>query len=59
MSFRSWLLLLVIYVLYLVLGGFAFRALENPADCDKKEQQREKEDDVRRKIAQLQGERDD
>lgn len=36
MSFRNWFLLLVIYVLYLLFGGYIFRWLENPEDCDRK-----------------------
>ena len=33
MSLRSWLILLVFYVLYLVIGGLVFRALEKPVEC--------------------------
>lgn len=33
MSLRSWLALLMVYVLFLIMGGYTFRALESPTDC--------------------------
>eukprot|EP00095_Tigriopus_kingsejongensis_P005365 maker-scaffold34_size539781-snap-gene-3.22 protein:Tk05365 transcript:maker-scaffold34_size539781-snap-gene-3.22-mRNA-1 annotation:"open rectifier potassium channel protein 1" len=36
MSFRNFFLLLVIYIFYLLLGGYIFRWLENPDNCHQK-----------------------
>ena len=34
LSFRAWIALLLFYLLYLLVGGFLFQALEAPTDCD-------------------------
>ena len=34
LSFRAWLSLLLVYLLYLMIGGFLFQALEAPTDCN-------------------------
>ena len=34
LSFRAWISLLLFYILYLLVGGFVFQALEAPTDCD-------------------------
>ena len=35
MSIRAWLALLIFYLVYLIIGGFTFRAIESPFDCQK------------------------
>ncbi len=58
MSLRSWLALLVIYVVYLVMGGFVFRALENPPSCQAKADAKDNERRMRKKIFAFSGKRD-
>ncbi|TRY67051.1 hypothetical protein TCAL_07815 [Tigriopus californicus] len=55
MSFRNWFLLLVIYVLYLLLGGYIFRWLENPEDCDRKHALFQRKAQAKEEISQFLG----
>jgi len=56
MSLKSWTCLLIVYVLYLVLGGFAFRALENPCyNDDLKEDAAEERRQMKAVLDEVQG----
>ena len=33
LTFRAWLALLLVYLLYLLLGGYIFYIIEEPQDC--------------------------
>ena len=55
MSWKGWLLLLLVYTLYLIVGGFAFRALEHPDECRDKAREAQRKRDIRDKVLQLAG----
>ncbi len=37
MSLRAWIALLLFYIIYLLIGGFTFRAIESPHECETRE----------------------
>jgi hypothetical protein len=55
MSLRSWLALLVFYVLYLLAGAYIFNALENPTECSTKEKNMEVQRDAMNRLLTLTG----
>ena len=55
MSLKSWLGLLTVYVIYLLLGGYAFRAMENPKDCANKNLREKHLKSVRKKLSGFAG----
>ena len=57
MSLRSWLALLVFYIIYLVIGGFSFRALENPEDCKNKINSQNQLNRIRDQVQDFKGEK--
>ena len=57
MSLRSWLALLVFYVLYLLMGGYIFNAIECPGEMAEKERDAAERRDVRMLVLELKGER--
>ena len=56
MSLRSWLALLVFYVLYLLMGGYIFNAIECPGELAAKEREAAERSDVRMLVLNLTGE---
>jgi len=46
MSVKSWLVLLVIYIAYLILGGFVFNLTECPAEIETRKANYEKDKDI-------------
>ena len=57
MSLRSWLALLVFYVLYLLIGGYIFNAIECPGEMAEKEREATERRDLRMLVLELKGER--
>lgn len=57
MTLKAWLALLAFYVLYLLMGGFAFRAIEAPHNCDERRNAHDKSVRIYRKLKALQGEK--
>jgi len=53
MSVKSWLILLVIYIAYLILGGFLFNLTECPHELETREASYEKDKDVGLAILQM------
>ena len=61
MGWKGFLALLLVYILYLILGGLVFRALEQPSDCstqDNTTAKRTKGHDVERQFFLLRGKKD-
>ena len=56
MSLRSWLALLVFYVLYLLMGGYIFNAIECPDEMAEKDREAAERRDVRMLVLDLKGE---
>ena len=50
MSVKSWLILLVIYIAYLILGGFIFNLTECPHELETRRANFEKDKDIGQKI---------
>ena len=57
MSLRSWLALLLFCVLYLLVGGYIFNAIECPAEMVEKEREAAERRDVRMLVLDLKGEK--
>ena len=55
MSLRAWLALLLFYVIYLLIGGFTFKAIEAPNDCENAEKNFNKSLRIYRKIEDIKG----
>jgi len=53
MSVKSWLILLVIYIAYLILGGFLFNLTECPAELDSKNATYEKDKHIAHAIIDM------
>ena len=55
MSLRSWLALLVFYVLYLLMGGYIFNAIECPGEIVEKEREATERGNLRMLVSELKG----
>ena len=55
MSLRSWLALLVFYVLYLLMGGYIFNAIECPGEIVEKEREAAQRRDLWMLVSELKG----
>ena len=53
MSVKSWLILLVIYIAYLILGGFLFNLTECPAELESKNATYEKDKHIAHAIIDM------
>ena len=58
MSLRSWLALLVFYVLYLLMGGYIFNAIECPGEIVEKEREATQRRDLWMLVSELEGDWD-
>ena len=56
MSLRSWFALLVFYVLYLLMGGYIFNAIECPGEMVEKEREATERRDLMMLVSELKGE---
>ena len=55
MSLQNWLALLIFYILYLLIGGYSFRALENPQDCQDKIDEQDHRNRIRGHVQEFKG----
>ena len=55
MSLRSWFALLVFYVLYLLMGGYIFNAIECPGEIVEKEREATERRDLWKLVSELEG----
>ena len=55
MSLRSWLALLVFYVLYLLMGGYIFNAIECPGEIVEKEREATERRNLMMRVSEIKG----